>query len=83
MSAAKALRFFTLAAVVVAVVMGFHLIEESKATSYLSSDPAACRVREWRLSCRSGLSVAPRFLWECLSIPTMTWSPSPATSNRT
>lgn len=42
MSAAKALRFFTLAAVVVAVVMGFHLIEESKATSYLSSDPAAC-----------------------------------------
>jgi len=36
------LRFCALAAVTIAVVMGVHLIKESKATSYLSSDPAAC-----------------------------------------
>jgi hypothetical protein len=31
---------------------------------------------------RSGLSVAPRFLWECLTNPTVSPSPAPATSNR-
>lgn len=36
------LRYGALAAVTVAVVMGVHLVKESKATSYLSSDPAAC-----------------------------------------
>jgi hypothetical protein len=30
---------------------------------------------------RSGLSVAPRFLWECLTNRTVSWFPSPATSN--
>ena len=30
---------------------------------------------------RSGLSVAPRFLWECLTSPTVNPSPAPATSN--
>ena len=38
----KVLRFCTLAAVVVALVMGIRLMQESKATSYLSSDPKAC-----------------------------------------
>ena len=27
--------------------------------------------------------LTPRFLWECLTSPTLSWSPSPATSNRT
>jgi len=30
---------------------------------------------------RFGLSVAPRFLWECLTNRTVSWFPSPATSN--
>jgi hypothetical protein len=30
---------------------------------------------------RSGLSVAPRFLWECLNSPTVNWFPIPAASN--
>jgi hypothetical protein len=30
---------------------------------------------------RPGLSVAPRFLWECLTSPTVSPSPAPATSN--
>jgi hypothetical protein len=30
---------------------------------------------------RSGLSGAPRFLWECLTNRTVSWVPSPATSN--
>src|SRR4051812_47696642 len=30
---------------------------------------------------RSGLSVAPRFLWECLTSPTVCPFPAPATSN--
>ena len=30
---------------------------------------------------RSGLSVAPRFLWECLTIRTVSWFPIPAASN--
>lgn len=42
MNLEKTLRFCTLAAVVVAVVMGLHLLDESKATSYLSSEPEAC-----------------------------------------
>ena len=31
--------------------------------------------------CRPGLSVAPRFLWECLTSPAVNPSPTPATSN--
>ena len=42
MKAESILKFCTLAAVVVAGVMAIHLASESKATSYLSSDPAAC-----------------------------------------
>jgi len=42
MNLEKTLRFSTLVAVVVAVSMGLHLFQESKATSYLSSDPRAC-----------------------------------------
>ena len=42
MNLEKTLRGFTLAAVVIAVAMGLHLAQESKATSYLSSDPTAC-----------------------------------------
>src|SRR5437016_694226 len=30
---------------------------------------------------RFGLSVAPRFLWECLNIQTVSWFPVPATSH--
>src|SRR5215469_1241190 len=30
---------------------------------------------------RFDLSVAPRFLWECLTNRTVSWFPSPATSN--
>ena len=30
---------------------------------------------------RSGLSVAPRFRWECLTIRTVNWFPAPATSH--
>ena len=30
---------------------------------------------------RSGLSVAPRFLWECLTSRAVNWSPVPAASN--
>ena len=30
---------------------------------------------------RSGLSVAPRFLWECLTSQTVNWIPAPATSH--
>ena len=41
------------------------------------------RVKEWRLGRRPGLSVAPRFLWECLNSPSLSWFPSPATSIRT
>jgi len=35
-------RFLALAAVVVAMVLGIHLMQESKALSYLSSDPIEC-----------------------------------------
>jgi hypothetical protein len=45
--------------------------------------PSPGRVKEWRLRRRCGLSVAPRFLWECLTSRTISWFPSPATSNRT
>jgi hypothetical protein len=30
---------------------------------------------------RFSLAVAPRFLWECLNIQTVSWFPAPATSN--
>jgi hypothetical protein len=30
---------------------------------------------------RLGLSVTPRFLWECLTSRTVSWFPAPATSN--
>jgi hypothetical protein len=30
---------------------------------------------------RFGLSVSPRFLWECLTSQTVSWAPAPATSN--
>jgi len=30
---------------------------------------------------RSGLSVAPRFRWECLTIQTVNWFPAPTTSH--
>ena len=30
---------------------------------------------------RFGLSIAPRFLWECLTSQTVSWVPAPATSN--
>src|SRR5262249_27404345 len=30
---------------------------------------------------RSGLSVTPRFRWECLTIRTVSWFPAPATSH--
>ena len=30
---------------------------------------------------RFGLAVSPRFLWECLSSPTVSWFPAPASSN--
>jgi hypothetical protein len=45
--------------------------------------PAPGRVKEWRLRRRCRLSVAPRFLWECLTSSTLSWLPSPAASNRT
>jgi len=37
-----ALRYAMLVVVAVAIGMGFHLVKESKATSYLSSDAKAC-----------------------------------------
>jgi len=42
MNFTSVLRFCALATVTVAVVMGVHLVQESKATSYLSSDATAC-----------------------------------------
>ena len=42
MNSETALRFGALVAVAVAVAMGVHLVKESKATSYLSSDATAC-----------------------------------------
>ena len=42
MNLATALRYGALAAVAVAVGMGVYLAQESKATSYLSNDAAAC-----------------------------------------
>ena len=42
MKAQNILKYLTLIAVVVAVVLGTRLFHESKATSYLSDDPAAC-----------------------------------------
>ena len=42
MNLERALRYGALVAIAVAIGMGVHLIEESKATSYLSSDATAC-----------------------------------------
>ena len=42
MNREKTLQLGTLIAVAVAAALGFHLLKESKATSYLSSDPAEC-----------------------------------------
>lgn len=42
MTMKSALRYATLVTVAVALGMGLHLVRESKATSYLSSDPKAC-----------------------------------------
>lgn len=42
MNSATVLRYCALAAVTVAVVMGVHLVKESKATSYLTTDATAC-----------------------------------------
>jgi len=40
------------------------------------------RVEDWRpLFLRFGLSVAPRFRWECLTIRTVNGFPAPATSH--
>jgi hypothetical protein len=39
------------------------------------------RGRGPRLLRSSGLSVAPRFRWECLTIRTVSWFPAPATSH--
>ena len=41
-----------------------------------------CRVEDWRqLPRRFSLSVAPRFLWECLTSRTIGRFPAPASSN--
>ena len=40
------------------------------------------RVEDWRrCSEGAGLSVSPRFLWECLTSRTVSWFPAPATSH--
>ena len=40
------------------------------------------RVEDWRrMLHRYGLSVAPRFRWECLTNRTVNWFPAPATSH--
>jgi hypothetical protein len=44
--------------------------------------PPFSRVEDWRrLPRRLGLSVAPRFLWECLTSRTVGRFPAPAASN--
>jgi hypothetical protein len=57
--------------------------ERSKSQKRRTRPVSGGRVKEWRLGRRCGLSVAPRFLWECLTSPTVSWFSSPATSNRT
>ena len=47
----------------------------------VSTSRSSVGSRAGAVFCRPGLSVAPRFLWECLISPTVSPSPTPATSN--
>jgi hypothetical protein len=46
-----------------------------------NSGPMAVGSRTGAVFRRSGLAVSPRFLWECLSSPTVNPFPAPATSH--
>ena len=60
-----------------------HLFNLLRLLMSLTEPDLRCRVKEWRHRLRRGLSLSPCFLWECLNSPSISWFPSPATSNGT
>ena len=60
----------------------FEAIEESGEEGFLRQIRDELVTHTYRpVLRRFSLAVSPRFLWECLSSQTVSWSPAPASSN--
>ena len=60
---------------------GFFPVGLIPETDYVTSRAELVGSRTGAILRRFSLSVAPRFLWECLTSRTVSWFPAPATSN--